>query len=109
VSASSAEQLAILTKHYGIDNREDVLIVKKLFKELNLEKKFQDVCWKRQRDREITEREREKAMVIFKVVNFLSQYEEESYQHLKGLIEATTHVPRIVYTSLLGQIYKRKV
>ena len=78
VSASSPEQLEILKRHYGVDNRDDVAIVKKLFKELNLEKKFQD-------------------------------YEEESYQHLKGLIDATHHVPRVVYTSLLAQIYKRKV
>lgn len=43
IAKGNEEQKALLKKHYGVDNAEDVAIVKGIFKDLDLEKVFREV------------------------------------------------------------------
>jgi len=72
----NTRQRKVLEDNYGSHEPRKVELVKKLYRELRLEKIFQD-------------------------------YEENSYQTIKKLIDDYKELPTEVFTFLLGKIYKR--
>jgi farnesyl diphosphate synthase len=72
----NSRQRKVLEDNYGSHEPRKVELVKKLYRELRLEKIFQD-------------------------------YEENSYQTIKKLIDDYKELPTEVFTFLLGKIYKR--